>query len=105
MSDEAGSDAAPVEAKPPRHAREHLWSAAFWAGAKYAEQIVEALGDSARPWYPELAPLTIEERVLVIGSLCQQIYPDMSVEQRGQSYMMLCRLYGLKNGKRGHGAH
>lgn len=102
MSDEVSNDAPPPEVKPPRHSREHLWSSAFWAGAKYADGIVEALNEAARPWYPELAPLTIEERVLIIGSLCQQIFPDMTAEQRANSYVMLCRLYGLKNGKKSH---
>jgi hypothetical protein len=95
------------EVQPPIHARAALWHAAFWAGVKYKDVVVEALQQGHRVWFTELAPLTIEERILVMGSLCKQLFEGMTEDAERDMYAVLVKMYGplKKTSKKKGGAY
>jgi hypothetical protein len=80
--------------------REPLWRAALWAGFTHQEECVSALRNGKAPWFSELAPLTTEERVYIMGQLCKSWFPDMDAEQERDAFRMLGRMYGVKRRKR-----
>ena len=81
------------------NSREHLWRAALWAGFAHGEQIVMALQNNQRPWFNELAPLTAEERVFIMGQICKQFFPEMTGENEKKAFLMLGKLYGVKKNR------
>lgn len=81
------------------NSREHLWRAALWAGFAHGEMIVQALQNMKTPWYAELAPLTTEERVFIVGQVCKQFFPDMTDENEKKAFLMLGKLYGVKKNR------
>lgn len=96
------SEQKPVEevATPDEQARmnsrEHLWRAALWAGFTHQQACVEALQSGKVPWFLELAPLTSEERVYIVGTLCKQWYPEMSGEAEAEAWRTLRQMYRVK---------
>ncbi len=61
----------PLEAAARRRweARRALCAAAIAAAADSAEAIAQATAAGGRPWWPALAPLTREERTIVIQTI------------------------------------
>lgn len=98
MSDEKLTEeqTATPEEKERMNSREHLWRAALWAGFANQAALVEALRAGMRPWFGELAPLTVEERVYVMAQLIRQWYPEMDKEREQQAMRLLCKMYGVK---------
>lgn len=90
-----GEESMTPEEQTPVNSREHLWRAALWAGFAHGEEIVAALKESKRPWWNELAPLTIEERVFIVGQICKYFFPEMTGENEKKAFKMLGRLYGV----------
>lgn len=101
MSDEVkqGEQMMSDEEAKRANSREHLWRAALWAGFAHQEMIVDDLRAMRRPWYGELAPLTTEERVFIIGQLCKAWYPEMTDERERQAFRLLGKLYGAKKNR------
>jgi hypothetical protein len=100
MSDDVVStDKQPQEISSSKHPRQHLWHAAFWAGVKYGDVVVEGLQQGHRVWFSELAPLTVEERVLVMGALCKRLFQNVTDENQGAMYAHLVMMYGPLKGK------
>jgi hypothetical protein len=87
------------EEKQRVNSREHLWRAALWAGFAHAEQIITALRNHQRPWFNELAPLTAEERVFIMGQICKYFFPEMTDENERKAFLMLGKLYGVKKNR------
>ena len=85
--------------------RESLWRAALWAGFTHQETCVKALRAGKIPWFSELAPLSPEERVYVMGQLCKQWFPDMTGETEKEAFAALGKMYGVKRRKRWKNAH
>jgi hypothetical protein len=79
------------------NSREHLWRAAMWAGFTHQEACIKALQSGKIPWFSELAPLTSEERVYIMGTLCKRWFPEMSGEAEADAWRTLRRMYGVKN--------
>jgi hypothetical protein len=101
MSDEVkqGDEAMTDEEKAKANSREHLWRAALWAGFAHQEMVVSDLQSMRRPWFNELAPLTTEERVFIVGQLCKAWFPEMTDERERQAFRLLGRLYGVKKNR------
>lgn len=78
------------------NSREHLWRAAMWAGFTHQQTCVEALQSGKVPWFSELAPLTSEERVYIMGTLCKRWYPEMSGEAEAEAWRALRQMYRVK---------
>jgi hypothetical protein len=86
--------------------RESLWRAALWAGFAHQDACVKALQSGKVPWFSELAPLSPEERVYIVGQLCKQWFPDMTGETEKEAFATLGRMYGVKRRRRWrHNAH
>lgn len=103
MSDDVVStDEQPQDISDTKHPRQHLWHAAFWAGVKYSPTVIEGLQQGCRVWFTELAPLTVEERVLVMGALCKHLFDNVTEENQGAMYAHLVAMYGplRKNSKK-----
>jgi hypothetical protein len=102
MSDpevKTGSEVMTEEEQKRVNSREHLWRAALWAGFAHGEQIVNALRNNQRPWFNELAPLTTEERVFIMGQVCKYFFPEMTGENETQAFRLLGKLYGAKKNR------
>lgn len=80
--------------------REALYREALWKGFVNQETCVAALRAGKVPWFSELAPLSPEERVFVIGQLCKQWFPDMTGDAEKQAFLTLGKMYGVKLRKR-----
>lgn len=80
--------------------REPVWRAALWAGFVNQESCVTALRAGKMPWFSELAPLSPEERVYVMGQLCKQWFPAMTGETEKEAFATLGKMYGVKRRKR-----
>lgn len=90
-------DAAMTDEEQARvNSREHLWRAAMWAGFAHAEEVVAALKAGQRPWFNELAPLNVNERVFVMTQICKYFFPEMTGENEKKAVTMLGKLYGVK---------
>lgn len=76
--------------------RDPLYHAALWAGFVHQDACVEALRAGKVPWFSELAPLSPEERVFVVGQLCKQWFPDMTGDAEKEAFLTLGRMYGVK---------
>ena len=85
--------------------REEMYKAAMWAGFEHAEELIAALKDGKRPWFKELAPLTVPERVFVVAQICKCYFPEMTGENEKKAFQMLGRLYGLKRSHRTERGH
>lgn len=98
MSDDVkqGEDVMTEEEQARANSREHLWRAAMWAGFAHAEEVVAALKAGQRPWFNELAPLNVNERVFVMTQICKYFFPEMTGENEIKAVKMLGKLYGVK---------
>ena len=76
--------------------RESLYRAALWQGFVHQDACVNALRAGKVPWFSELAPLSPEERVFVIGQLCKQWFPDMTGDAEREAFLTLGKMYGVK---------
>lgn len=94
-----GEEAMTEAEQQKANSREHLWRAALWAGFAHMEMIVTALQTNRMPWFAELAPLTTEERVFVIGQICKQAFPEMTDEAEHKAFLMLGKMYGVKKNR------
>ena len=98
MSDviKTGEESMTTEEQVRVNSREHLWRSALWAGFAHGEEIIQALKDGKRPWFNELAPLDVHERVFIMSQICKYFFPEMTGENEKNAVKMLGKLYGVK---------